>query len=410
MEVPDFFCLLKQLSSDSEVWWDSSPTLYAPFKLLMLKKYPDMFSMIENLLPDHFSESEGGISGATSNPYLITQAVLDEPRRWRNFIAGLPAGMTEADTARHVYDQMISIGAAELHPLWVASRHQRGWFSVQIEGAPGMNEKALVARGLQLARLAPNIMIKVPGSEQGYRAIEQLVAHGCSVNNTFCFTVSQVSACLKAIHAGQLRARLQGVSTERARYVISFMIGRLGAEREFERQASQRRLRLTGPDRRWAEIAVYQAMQALLRRHETPARLLLCSLKTDIDACGREHCWHLQRTGYDTTLYTLTPNIIDFMIRRQQQSHPIIPATEWVAMPKRVLQRLMAIPYFNQAYFEGDQASCEFSSHPAFVAAAQHARDGQETLLTFVKGAGTQRRPYPRPYGLPVLSASERTS
>jgi transaldolase len=273
-----------------------------------------------------------------------------------------------------------------------------------------MSADALVARGLQLASLAPNIMLKVPGSEAGYQAIEDLVAQGCSINNTFCFTVSQVAACLKAIQAGQLRARLRGVDTGQAHYVISFMIGRLGPESEFERQAVQRQLRLTASDRRWAEIAVYQAMQALMRRHQTPARLLLCSLKIDIDACGREHCWHLQRTGADTTLYTLTPQIIEFLIRRQQQKHPITPAGGWVQMPKRVLQRLMAIPYFNQAYFEGDLAPWEFAQHPAFRTASQYAREGQDTLLAFVKGIAAGHTPRARPIGSALHRPMERAS
>jgi transaldolase len=410
MDVPEFVRLLKQKNMDSEVWWDSSPTVYAAFKQSMLTKYPSLFAIIEELLPDNPVTGLHGISGATTNPCLIAQAVLNEPTRWREYLSGLPASFSEADKARLLYDQVIALGAAALEPLWVASRRRQGWLSAQIPGAEGMSADALVARGLQLASLAPNIMLKVPGSEAGYQAIEDLVAQGCSINNTFCFTVSQVAACLKAIQAGQLRARLRGVDTGQAHYVISFMIGRLGPESEFERQAVQRQLRLTASDRRWAEIAVYQAMQALMRRHQTPARLLLCSLKIDIDACGREHCWHLQRTGADTTLYTLTPQIIEFLIRRQQQKHPITPAGGWVQMPKRVLQRLMAIPYFNQAYFEGDLAPWEFAQHPAFRTASQYAREGQDTLLAFVKGIAAGHTPRARPIGSALHRPMERAS
>jgi transaldolase len=295
--------------------------------------------------------------------------------------------MAESEKARQLYDQVIVQGAGQLRALWNATQQRQGWLSAQIEGGERMHERMLVTRGLQLASLAPNVMIKVPGSEQGYRAIEQLVAQGCSINNTFCFTVSQFAACLKAIHSGRLRARVTGVNTDRARYVITFMIGRLGAEHEFERQAAQRRLCLTAADRRWAELAVYQAIQALLRRWQTPARLLLCSLKVDTDVRGREHCWHLQRTGADTTLYTLTPDILEFLIRRQQRNQPVTPATEWVQVPRRVLSRLMAIPYFNQAYFEGEQVPSRFAQHPAFITASHDAREGQERLLAFVKGA-----------------------
>ncbi|WP_460045148.1 transaldolase family protein [Pseudomonas sp. S2_H01] len=371
---------------DSELWWDSSPTIYGAFKDRMITQYPSMFNVIESWLPDNFSASQSGLSGATTNPRLVARAVLEDPQRWQDFADRLPSQLTDCDKARQLYDQVIVEGAGKLRAFWDATQQRQGWLSAQIEGGEWMHERLLVTRGLQLASLAPNVMIKVPGSEQGYRAIEQLVAQGCSINNTFCFTVSQFAACLKAIHSGRLRARVTGVNTDRARYVITFMMGRLGAEHEFERQAAQRRLCLTATDRRWAELAVYQAIQALMRRWQTPARLLLCSLKVDTDVRGREHCWHLQRTGADTTLYTLTPDILEFLIRRQQLNQPVTPATEWVQVPRRVLNRLMAIPYFNQAYFEGELAPSRFALHPAFVTASHDAREGQAQLLAFVKG------------------------
>lgn len=384
MDVPDFIRLLKQKNPDSEVWWDSSPTLYASFKNKLDTLYPELLGTPDGAPSSTLFNSSHGISGATTNPQLISQAVLKSPQVWRRYLAALPDEFTNADKVRHVYDAMLSKGAKLLRPLWLSSQGRHGWLSAQIEGGERMGVEALVARGLMLASLAPNIMLKVPGSEQGYRAIEQLVAQGCSVNNTFCFSVSQAAAYLKAVHDGQLRARVQGVSTERARYVISFMIGRLGAQRQFEEQAGQRRLNLTGPDRRWAEIAVYQAIQALLQRRQTPVRLLLCSLKIDTDVQGREHCWHLQRTGADTTLYTMTPQILEFLVRRQQGMQPISPANDWVQVPRRVLNRLTAIPYFNQAYFEGDLAPSDFASQPAFLTAGNDARAGQERLLAFV--------------------------
>jgi transaldolase len=387
MEVPGFARLLKRNTVDSELWWDSSPTIYGAFKDRMITKYPSMFDVIESWLPDNFSASQSGLSGATTNPRLVARAVLEDPQQWQDFADSLPSQMTDSDKARQLYDQVIVEGAGKLRVLWEATQQRQGWLSAQIEGGERMHERMLVKRGLHLASLAPNVMIKVPGSEQGYRAIEQLVAQGCSINNTFCFTVSQFAACLKAIHSGRLRARVSGVKTDRARYVITFMMGRLGAEHEFERQAAQRRLCLTATDRRWAELAVYQAIQALLRRWQTPARLLLCSLKVDTDVRGREHCWHLQRTGADTTLYTLTPDILEFLIRRQQLNQPVTPATEWVQVPRRVLNRLMAIPYFNQAYFEGELSPSRFALHPAFVTASHDARAGEEQLLAFVKGS-----------------------
>ena len=397
MDASGFVQLLKRHNSDSEVWFDSSPTVYKACGDKLLRAYPDMHDFITELLPVRPGRSEAGISGATTNPGLISQAVNTNGAHYRDFLHTLPTSMTAETRLRRLYDQLVIDSAQPLLPLFRQTKQRAGWLSAQIEGGHWMNQDALVARGLALAALAPNIMIKVPGSAQGYLAIEQLVAQGCSINNTFCFTVSQLDACLKAIHAGRQRALVNGVNTERARYVISFMMGRLGAEAEFERQARSSRINLSGTDKRWAELAVYQALQALLRRRETPAQLLLCSIKVDTDKRGREHCWHLQRTGADTTLYTLTPQLIDFLVRRQQAGRGIAPATTWVQIPGKVLDRLLAIPYFNQAYFEGGMTADEYVRHPAFLTAGNDVRVGMQRLHSFITDTSIAPGFVPRP-------------
>ncbi|SET74478.1 transaldolase [Pseudomonas graminis] len=384
MDCSSFIQLLKCHNSDSEVWFDSSPALYNKCQNKLLRAYPDMREVINELLPDEPGRSEAGISGATTNPTLISQAVLSNAAHYRDFLHTLPTSMPPDTRLRQLYDQLIIDSAQPLLPLFRQTKQQAGWLSAQIEGGHWMNQDALVARGLELAALAPNVMIKIPGSAQGYRAIEHLVARGCSINNTFCFTVSQLDACLKAIHTGRQRALANGVNTERARYVVSFMIGRLGAEAEFERQARGSRINLGRSDKRWAELAVYQAMQALMRRRETPAQLLLCSIKVDTDTRGREHCWHLQRTGADTTLYALTPHLIEFLVRRQQAGCSIEPAAEWVQIPGKVLDRLLAISYFNQAYFEGGLTPDEYARHPAFLTAGNDVRLSMQRLHGFI--------------------------
>jgi transaldolase len=397
MDASGFIHLLKRHNADAQVWFDSSPTVYNECRNKLLQTYPDQRGFITQMLPTELCRSEAGVSGATTNPALISQAVLSHADHYRDFLHTLPASMPADTRLRQLYDQLIIDSAQPLLALFRQTKQHAGWLSAQIEGGHWMNQDALVARGLELAALAPNIMIKIPGSAQGYRAIEQLVARGCSINNTFCFTVSQLDTCLKAIHAGRQRALASGVSTERARYVVSFMIGRLGAEPEFERQARGSRLHLGHTDKRWAELAVYQAMQALMRRRGTPTQLLLCSLKVDTDGRGGEHCWHLQRTGADTTLYTLTPPLIEFLVRRQQAGRGIAPATEWIQIPDKVLDRLLAIPYFNQAYFEGGLTPDEYTRHPAFLTAGNDVRMGMQRLQGFITDTldppGAVRRP-----------------
>lgn len=388
MNDPDFVHLLKSMNADSEVWWDSSPTRYATFKQQLSDRYPAVRDYINQLLPGSFACCESGISGATTNPRLVTSAILDESSHWGSRIRGLAQNHNHNQSAayiqRRVYAELIGKGAALLHNLWQHTRHRQGWLSAQVDAIDIHSAERMVGQGTALARIAPNVMIKVPGSQAGYAAIEQLVAQGCSINNTFCFSVSQFAAGLRAIRLGRETARRMGRDVSAARYVITFMIGRFGAESLLDSQAQALGIRLTPSDKRWAEIAIYQAIQALLKQSGSPARLLISSIKVDAGADGVGECWHLEKTGESETRYTLTPEIIEFLVQRQHLGRALQPATA-TDIPRDVLHRLMKLAYFRDAWFEGAIAVEDFARQPAFIRACHEACLAHRRLADFVQ-------------------------
>lgn len=389
MDIQDYVRTLKAQNSDSEVWWDAAPTLYPEFRKLVLNRYPHIAQYIEQLLPEFWLDAQSGVSGATTNPKLVTRAVLEQAGHCHDEVDIEPV-LQGADRARQIYDRLIVESARLLHPLWTLSRRRYGWLSAQVDMTQLHSSECMVARGLELARLSPNLMIKVPGSLNGYLTIEHLVAKGCSINNTLCFTVSQFMAGLAAIHRGRLLARQNQVDVSHARYVITFMIGRFGDEPQFDLQARQLGITLSQEDKRWAELAIYQALQALLQRWQTPARLLLCSLRVDRNEHGDEFSWHLERTGADTTLYTLTPEIIEFLLRRHASGTPVLPAPDRLPIPEEVMNKLLCIPYFTDAYFEASIEAAAFEHHPAFITARNEACTAHGQLRAFAEGFARQ--------------------
>jgi transaldolase len=390
MELSDFVRLLKYQNPHSEVWWDASPTVYAGFRKLLLSRYSQCTSYIEQLLPQLWRDTPGGVSGATTNPKLVARALLEHAHMNQHWVQALDPDLPAARRARQLYDRLIVEGARLLYPLWASSDRRVGWLSAQVDTTQLHSTELMVARGLELARLAPNVMVKVPGSQHGYSAIEQLVAHGCSVNNTLCFSVSQCAAAVAAIARGRLLARENQVDTRSAEYVVSFMIGRFGDEPQFDQQARRCGITLTQADKRWAELAVYQALQALLQRWQTPVRLLLCSLRVDTDEHDQAFSWHLERTGADTTVYTMTPDIIEFLVQRQASGKPVVPASGRWRIPEQVMSKLLCIPYFTDAYFENTLDAAAFEQQPAFITARNEACTAHGQLQAFVEGFARQ--------------------
>ena len=61
-----------------------------------------------------------------------------------------------------------------------------------------MTRKEIVEEGLELAELAPNIVVKVPTMVEGLAATKELATHGVPVNMTLCFSVPQALLAARA--------------------------------------------------------------------------------------------------------------------------------------------------------------------------------------------------------------------
>ena len=71
------------------------------------------------------------------------------------------------------------------------------------------------------------MLIKVPGTDQGVRAFEELTAIGLNVNVTLLFAVSRYEAIAEAYLRGLERRAESGDSLESAASVASFFVSRV---------------------------------------------------------------------------------------------------------------------------------------------------------------------------------------
>ncbi|OPA94080.1 transaldolase [Pseudomonas fluorescens] len=371
---------LKHNDRACEVWWDSSPVIYAPYKKYLLEKYPAAVAHIEQLMPDDFAQP-GGFASVTTNPRLVAAVILEKRDYWSSRFN--LASLSAAQLRKKLYDEVIVEGAATLMPRWVQSAQAEGWICAQVDPGDVRCSERMTARGLELQRLAANVMVKVPGSLEGFETVEQLVAQGTSVNITFCFTVTQFQAGLQAIERGLATARGKGIDTSRCKYVITFMIGRFSCQPEFSLQAAERGLALSPQAMRWAELLIYEQIQSLVGASKVPVKTLLSSIKIDVDERGNKSCWHLEKTGRTATCYTLTPDVVEFLIERESHGKPVVPANETASVPASILATLMRIPYFCEAYFVDSIEPYDFGNHEAFINACNEANSAYRRLTDY---------------------------
>ncbi|MCX6051240.1 MAG: transaldolase [Campylobacterales bacterium] len=153
-------------------------------------------------LDNEFKEliESGIINGATSNPAIFKNAILNSPAYKEQLKTLSGCTPKQKYEALAIYD--ISKAADILKPLY--DKGDDGYVSIEVDPFFCDDASATIAEGKRLfAQInRKNIMIKVPATEAGYEAMKELTACGIPVNATLIFSKNQAVACAKAFAEG----------------------------------------------------------------------------------------------------------------------------------------------------------------------------------------------------------------
>ena len=118
-----------------------------------------------------------------------------------------------------------------LRPAYDASGGRDGFVSFECTPDVADDTGATVEQALELwSRLArPNVMIKVPATDGGGAAIEELTARGVNVNVTLLFSVARYEEVIDAYIAGLERRIEAGQPVDGMASVASFFVSRIDA-------------------------------------------------------------------------------------------------------------------------------------------------------------------------------------
>ena len=144
--------------------------------------------------------ANGIINGATSNPAIFKNAILNSPA-YKEQLASLNGlSAKEKYEAVAIYD--IKKAADILKPLYNAG--DDGYVSIEVDPFLCDDADATIDEGKRLfAEIGrDNVMIKVPATNAGYKAMEELSAFGIPVNATLIFKKNQAISCAKAFERG----------------------------------------------------------------------------------------------------------------------------------------------------------------------------------------------------------------
>ena len=145
------------------------------------------------------------VTGVTSNPTILEKAISSSGDYDAAISAAMLAGTTSAeDLVFDVALQDLVAASVLLQPVFVASGGTDGYVSVEVSPDLADDTAATVTAGRRLFEQAdrPNIMIKVPGTQAGLVAVEELIAAGIPVNVTLLFSSDHYLATVEAYMRG----------------------------------------------------------------------------------------------------------------------------------------------------------------------------------------------------------------
>jgi transaldolase len=173
------------------------------------------------------------VTGVTSNPTIFAKAIKGSDRydhQIRRLVSTGTRDSQELFFALALDD--VWQAADVLRPSYDASDGQDGFVSFECTPDLADDTDGTIAQALELwRRLArPNVLIKVPGTEAGIPAIEELTARGVNVNVTLLFSLARYEQVIEAFIAGlerRLKAddRVDGIAS-----VASFFVSRVDAK------------------------------------------------------------------------------------------------------------------------------------------------------------------------------------
>jgi transaldolase len=224
-----------------------------------------------------------GAVGATCNPVIALAALRSDLPRWqrriREYAEEHPAA-SESDIGWGMVKELSVEAAALLDDAFTEHAGRNGRLSVQTDPRLYRDLDGLVAQAVEFDALAPNIIVKIPATEVGIRAMEEATYRGVSINATVSFTVPQALAVAEAIERGLQRREADGLDVAAMGPVCTIMVGRLD---DWMKAVAKRDAVIVDPGVfEWAGVAVFKQAYRLFQERGFRTRLLSAAFRNHL--------------------------------------------------------------------------------------------------------------------------------
>jgi transaldolase len=172
---------------------------------------------------------QDAVVGVTSNPSIFEKA-LAHGHAYDEQIAS-----SEAE-ARGVFLELamrdVATACDLLRPVWSRTEGGDGYVSIEVDPSLAGDTPATIVQATRFheAIARPNLMVKIPATDAGVPAIEEMTARGYSINVTLIFSLSRHVQVAEAYLRGLERLVASGGDPGQIHSVASFFVSRVDTE------------------------------------------------------------------------------------------------------------------------------------------------------------------------------------
>jgi transaldolase len=176
---------------------------------------------------------EDAVVGVTSNPTIFQKAISQGSRYDAQLKEILDSG---EDDAKEIFLRLSSNDIADacdlLRKVWDETNGLDGYVSWEVDPTLAYDQEATIAEARRLHEWIerPNLYVKIPATQPGLGAIEEMIASGRNINVTLTFSLQRHEKVMEAYIRGVERLVESGGDPSKVHSVASFFVSRVDTE------------------------------------------------------------------------------------------------------------------------------------------------------------------------------------
>ena len=174
---------------------------------------------------------EDALTGMTSNPTIFEKA-LAEGGAYDAQLRSAPRDLTALDLFELVATTDVRDACDRFRPVYDRTKGDDGYVSIEVSPGAANDAKATIEEAHRLWKTVdrPNLLVKIPGTQEGALAVRQAIADGINVNITLLFSLAAHDRVIDAYMRGLEDRVGRGLPIDSLASVASFFVSRVDTE------------------------------------------------------------------------------------------------------------------------------------------------------------------------------------